>query len=467
MIQRSNWADDLFAEGAHAFITEIRPFLDQWQEETEGYPRMLQIGEPEGLPPDIVFEYLKKEIEERDKNPSVWKYGPMGGPPQFQEEFANHARRFGMVSEDIPPTHVLFTSGGSKQTYNMFAKEIASEGTDVLVLRPGYPGQLNAAMGARGKIHSVPVRPDNNWSTDADELDAVLNNHKPKVLYLCDPQNPTGGVLDEDSIYKIANYLYNNPDVTAIMDYIYYGHLSDKKAYTFLSSIPEIAQQVVVVAGASKILKATGDRAGVGLIPRQQTRLRDGMIKRINAENAGPSPFLALALAEGYKKEMDTWIEANRLRNAQKRDVVVEAARQYRPDFSTNIPPGAFYLIGDLPIDGRDFAFLAARFTGTAILHANVFGGGEVDAEGNDLGGDTKKRIRISFAGKLDETVGGIDRLGHLAMQIGKIGPDEVEKRIVVLKEQHGDDWVNHVHFIKIIPSDPGAPTPQAPQIAA
>ena len=69
-------------------------------------------------------------------------------------------------------------------------------------------------------------RMENNFSFDADELLSLIND-KTKLIILNSPANPTGGVVSEVELKKLAEGLLNFPKVYVLSDEIYSRILFD------------------------------------------------------------------------------------------------------------------------------------------------------------------------------------------------------------------------------------------------
>ncbi|HLM44225.1 MAG TPA: aminotransferase class I/II-fold pyridoxal phosphate-dependent enzyme, partial [Myxococcaceae bacterium] len=121
-------------------------------------------------------------------------YVPSAGIPAAREAIAREAVRQGIPG--ITPLDVVVTNGAS-EAIELALTALLEPGERVLVPSPGYP--LYNAVATRLAVQAVPysLDEDNGWSLDLSEIDALCTPGT-RALLLCNPNNPTGAVLDRN-----------------------------------------------------------------------------------------------------------------------------------------------------------------------------------------------------------------------------------------------------------------------------
>ncbi len=102
----------------------------------------------------------------------------------------------------LEPVEVLVTNGLS-QAILLIALAYIRSGDSVLVQEPGY-GEYRAAselMGAR--VEYFLSYAENGFHPDIDNINALIRNGRPRIVWLCNPNNPTGSYLKESEVRAV------------------------------------------------------------------------------------------------------------------------------------------------------------------------------------------------------------------------------------------------------------------------
>lgn len=91
-----------------------------------------------------------------------------------------------------------------------------------------------------------------------DALDAHSNS---KLLILCNPSNPTGGVYSREQLEDLAEVLRDFPKVAILADEIYERLVYDGECLSF-AAMPGMFGRTMTVNGFSKAYAMTGLRLG-------------------------------------------------------------------------------------------------------------------------------------------------------------------------------------------------------------
>lgn len=116
---------------------------------------------------------------------------------RYPDPEAKALRRFMAKEYKVRPEHVLHGNGSDELIYNL----ITTFGGPVLYPVPTFSmyGIIARALGEEKK--EVPL--DNEFDIDPDKFLKAVRTHKPKLIFLSSPNNPTGNCFSSDRILNI------------------------------------------------------------------------------------------------------------------------------------------------------------------------------------------------------------------------------------------------------------------------
>lgn len=156
----------------------------------------------------------------------------------------------------IDPERIVCGTG-SDELLNLAAQAYAGPGDEVLYVRYGFSVYDIAAR----RCGAVPVvAPDLDYGTDVDALLALVNE-KTRVVFLANPNNPTGSFLPAGEIARLHAALPS--DVLLVLDQAYAEYLEPQDDDGGLA-LAASAGNVLVTRTFSKIYGLAGDRIGWG-----------------------------------------------------------------------------------------------------------------------------------------------------------------------------------------------------------
>lgn len=114
------------------------------------------------------------------------------------------------------------------------------------------------------KVNLFHLREELNWGPDIDELKSLISPNT-KMIAVCNPNNPTGAVLNEKEIIRLARvanaWIYSNE--------VYRGaELDGEEIPTFLG----LYDKVIASCGLSKAYALPGLRIGWLVGPKKPLR---------------------------------------------------------------------------------------------------------------------------------------------------------------------------------------------------
>jgi histidinol-phosphate aminotransferase len=217
-------------------------------------PALAQLAALKGpMPPDAV----KINANENPMGPcpeaadAIYNAVKKGGRYMFEETPA-----FGRVmaeSEGLKPEYALPFAGSSAPLHQAILAFTAPSKSFVTA-DPGYEAGERAAMFVGSPVVRVPLT--KNYAHDVKAMAKVENAG---LIYLCNPNNPTGTLTSREDIEWL---LANKPAGSMLMVDEAYLHFSEARACTDL--VPA-HQDLIVLRTFSKLYGMAGIRAGAAM----------------------------------------------------------------------------------------------------------------------------------------------------------------------------------------------------------
>ncbi len=140
---------------------------------------------------------LSDVVAELDGTQSLDWGGHYYGPPLLKERIIAT-----QGYQSVQPEELFLTNGTYEANYAAMLG-IVSAGDEVIVEEPSWTQirLLARSLGATVKV--LPLRPENGWKPDPDELRSLLTP-RTRVVYLNHPNNPTGSALSDEEMAAIV-----------------------------------------------------------------------------------------------------------------------------------------------------------------------------------------------------------------------------------------------------------------------
>lgn len=181
-------------------------------------------------------------------------------------------------NNNINPDNVV-CGAGSDEIISLLCNAYVGDGHEVLYSQHGflmYPISTKAAGG-------TPITaPEKNLTTDVDALLAAVTD-KTKLLFIANPNNPTGSYITRDEVKRLRDNLRD--DVLLILDAAYAEYVEDPD-YTAGHDLVEEYDNVVVTRTFSKIYAMGGMRLGWSHAPDHVTDILNRVRGPFNVSSA-------------------------------------------------------------------------------------------------------------------------------------------------------------------------------------
>ena len=208
-------------------------------------------GFPDTDGPTEVLEAAVRAIREGHN-----QYPPGRGIPELRQAIADHQQAYYDLTYD-PDREVLVTAGAT-EAITAAILALCEPGDEVIAFEPTYDSY--AASIAMAHAVLKPVRLDGpDFDLDLDRLRAAVTD-RTRVLLINSPHNPTGRVLTETELAKIAELAIER-DLIVITDEVY-EHLAFEGAHRPLATFPGMRERTVQISSAGKTFSVTGWKIG-------------------------------------------------------------------------------------------------------------------------------------------------------------------------------------------------------------
>ena len=306
---------------------------------------------PEGL--RDAYDFI---ISDQDRFHQSGNYSTSIGDRELRKmicKFENHL--YGM---NIHEKQIAIGLGSTQITNDLFS--ILLDPKDkILLLDPtysNYPTQLTNAVEDIEQLR-FSVIDEENWEFIADnkieEFSEFILKHKPKIVLLVSPDNPTSKILSQsfveaalDSVKKIGSYL--------IIDFAYKELVFEKKLPEYFSWGP--SDNFISLRTNSKWCRSLGRR--IGWIEASESII-EYMGEMQNSSILSPDKLHQMAFEKFLKDSiddgsLDQYLESTRKLYKETSEKTIEFIRKYLK-FPIIIPDGGLYVFMNIKTDSGDF----------------------------------------------------------------------------------------------------------------
>lgn len=159
--------------------------------------------------------------------------------------------------------NVLVTSGSAEANF-VAMWSMLEPGDEAVLMLPNYMQIYGLARAFGVTVKPFHLCEENGWRMDFDELDGLLSP-RTKVIVVCNPNNPTGAILDQDEMEGLAARAADR-GIWIYSDEVYKGaELAGEEG----PSLRDVHGNTVVAAGLSKALSHPGLRLGWLVGPKE------------------------------------------------------------------------------------------------------------------------------------------------------------------------------------------------------
>jgi hypothetical protein len=176
-------------------------------------------------------------------------YSQSNGTIELRERIASHYPGAGV-------DHIEVTNGTSEANY-LIALSQLRPGDDVAMEVPNYMQMPGVARSLGATVRTFRLRQETGWEPDWEEFEQAVTS-RTRLLYLSNPNNPTGAVLSEGAMKRIADRC-ERTGTWLLADEVYLGAEIDRPR---TRSFWGMSDRVIVTSGLSKAYGIPGVRIG-------------------------------------------------------------------------------------------------------------------------------------------------------------------------------------------------------------
>ena len=347
----------------------------------------LGLGEPDLLPPKKAIDGMTLAAEN-----GLNKYGPTAGIPDLRAAVAEKYS----VYHPLTANNVMITPSGSSALLEV-CMSVLDPGDNVLIPSPGFVIYGPHAKLAGGTFTEYRLTPE-TFQPDIDDIQSKITKNT-EAIFVNNPSNPTGSVLDEDT-YKAILDVAEDKDLLIVSDEVYDSFIYEGKHLSYLSHL----DRSIVVGGFSKMMAVTGWRLGFLMANEDMMEHLIKMQYHVCASPNMPAMYGALAAMS----DIDNYLEDARTIFKRRRDLIVERINEIDGMHITK-PKGAFYAFPsyDLDIPSADLAMELAK-------------NGLICTPGSAFGSFGEGHLRFSYAADETKISKGMDILAKTYTELKK-----------------------------------------------
>lgn len=379
-------------------FTGIRRVLEKANKlEAEGRKIVhFEVGQPDFDTPTNIKEAAKKALDQ-----GVTAYSSNYGDIRLRRAIAEKLERMNHLKVD-PTKEIMVTCGGEEAVAAaLFA--LLEKGDEVLIADPSYIPYSSLTKIAEAEPVYVPLDEKNGYCFDLEKLEAAITN-KTKLLILCTPGNPTGTMMDEESLRKLAEICCRH-DILVLADEAYEQVLYDGNKHISIASLPDMWERTITVQSFSKTYSMCGWRIGYLVAPAELMRI---VVRAHQTVAMNACSFGQLGALEALTGPQDS-LYAMLAEFDRRRLLLYNGLKELGIPCSR--PQAAFYLfpdIGEFGMDSFTFAELLLDKYGVATV------------PGVEFGKNGENHLRISYATSFEDCQMGLHRIAQCVSDLRK-----------------------------------------------
>jgi len=352
----------------------------------------LGVGEPDFPTPWHIREAGIYALENGNTT-----YTSNWGILELREAISEHIFKLYKILYD-PEGEILITTGSS-EALDLAIRATIEPGDEVVIHQPSYVSYLPCVILAGGVPKILPTYPEEEFKINPQRLKEMITP-RTKAIILNYPNNPTGAIMDRDTLLEIAE-IVDKYDLIVISDEIYDRLVYDGE-FTSFASLPNMKERTILINGFSKAYAMTGWRLGYAAGNRE---IIEAMMK-IHQYTMLCAPTVAqLAALEALNLEEE--VEKMRDSYNQRRRFFYQGLKEI--GFDVVEPKGAFYIFPSIKkfgLSSEEFAERLLREKRVVVIPGSVFG---------ECG---EGFIRCTYASSLSDLKEALRRMGEFVSSL-------------------------------------------------
>jgi histidinol-phosphate aminotransferase len=116
------------------------------------------------------------------------------------------------------PSHEIIAGNGSSELIALTALAFVRPGDVALVVGPTYGEYTRACRLVGGRVTTMQAHTYQDFQPHAEAIAAAIRHLQPRVVFVCNPNNPTGAVLAPERLQIVARW---HPETLFVVDEAY------------------------------------------------------------------------------------------------------------------------------------------------------------------------------------------------------------------------------------------------------
>lgn len=347
----------------------------------------LTVGQPDFVTPWHIREAGITSLEQ-----GKTYYTSNSGLIEMRREICSYLdRRFSLKYD--PESEIIVTVGGS-EAIDIAFRAILNPGDEVIIPTPCFVCYEPLVTMADGVPVTVVTEEKDKFKLTPEKLKAAITD-KTKLLVMPFPNNPTGAIMTEEELEKIAEIL-RDTDIMVLSDEIYAEMTYGGKKHVSIASLEGMRERTVVVNGFSKAYAMTGWRMGYTAAPAPITQQMVKLHQFAIMSAPTTSQFAAIEALKNGDEDIEYMVSEYDFR----RRFLVDGLRELGiPCFE---PEGAFYVFPNVGVFGMSSEEFCERL---------LYEGKVAIVPGTAFGECGEGFARISYAYSLQHITEALERI--------------------------------------------------------
>jgi N-succinyldiaminopimelate aminotransferase len=360
----------------------------------------LSIGEPKHPTPGFLTNAVIENLN------GLSHYPTTAGTVALRQAISNWLEQRFHLNGHIDPISQVLPVNGSREALFAFAQAVIDRTSDPLVVMPNpfYQIYEGAAILAGAKPHFLNCTVETDFVPDFEAVSPSVWQQC-QLVYLCSPGNPTGAVINANTLGKLIALAHQYDFVIASDECYSEIYLDEANPPIGLLQAAAMAgytdySRCVSFHSLSKRSNAPGLRSG--FVAGDASILKDFLRYRTYHGCAMPPATQAASLSAWQDEEH---VAYNRCYYREKFTAVLEILS---PIMNVKQPEASFYLWAETPISDTIFAQRLFHEQNVTVLPGSYL------ARDTKTGNPGQNRIRMALVASLEECVEAALRIRHL-----------------------------------------------------
>jgi len=174
---------------------------------------------------------------------------------RYPYEYIQELQKKLAQKHNVSPENIVIT-GGSNEALRVTGLAISDQGGNIIAAKPTYLALMSYAEAWGGTIKWVPVDSDKGY--DLDKIKSSIDNNT-KMVFIANPNNPTGTLLNKDSLRDFCETV--SKQTLVFCDEAYYDYINEPD-YPSMDYLVREGQDVIISRTFSKVYGLAGLRIG-------------------------------------------------------------------------------------------------------------------------------------------------------------------------------------------------------------